>query len=228
MALTNSIRKSNLVAGPVILLGFGLLLAACSSVPATTPAPATSTLSAAPTAAPAPTATPTPITTSEVTYNQISFAYHLSIANIIIAATVPGQNAAPDAPYWAVFPTHTEFSLTGYPSKNTYHQPKLYVYPVADYEQVNPSAKESIQGLENVLADQSASPANNIPFLPLFNAAQVFRAQVQYVTFQNGRGVRFVAQYDQAPLPINNLEVFYTFQGLTDDGQYYVAAVFPV
>jgi hypothetical protein len=64
--------------------------------------------------------------------------------------------------------------------------------------------------------------------LPIFNAAQVFRSQVKYLNFQSGQGVRFVTQYDQAIMPVNNQEVFYTFQGLTSDGRYYIAAILPV
>ena len=67
-----------------------------------------------------------------------------------------------------------------------------------------------------------------MPFLPLFNAQQVMHAQVQYLDFKNGNGVRFLTQFDQAPLPINNFELIYTFQGLTRDGKYYIAAVLPV
>jgi hypothetical protein len=40
--------------------------------------------------------------------------------------------------------------------------------------------------------------------------------------------VRFLTQFDQGPLPINNAELIYTFQGLTDDGKTYIAAVLPV
>jgi len=40
--------------------------------------------------------------------------------------------------------------------------------------------------------------------------------------------VRFLTQFDQAPLPINNFELIYTFQGLMDDGKYYIAAIFPI
>jgi len=67
-----------------------------------------------------------------------------------------------------------------------------------------------------------------MPFLPLFNAMQVMHAQVQYMDFKNGSGVRFLTEFDQAPLPINNHELIYTFQGLTSDGKYYVAAILPV
>jgi len=34
--------------------------------------------------------------------------------------------------------------------------------------------------------------------------------------------------YGQAFYPVNNNSVFYTFQGLTDDSAYYIAAVLPV
>jgi hypothetical protein len=67
-----------------------------------------------------------------------------------------------------------------------------------------------------------------MPFLPPFNAAQVMHAQISYLDFENGQGVRYLTQFDQAPLPINSFELIYTFQGLTDDGQTYVAAVLPV
>ena len=53
-------------------------------------------------------------------------------------------------------------------------------------------------------------------------------ANIQYLDFKNGKGLRYLTQFDQAPLPINNNELFYTYQGLTDDGKYYVAAVLPV
>jgi hypothetical protein len=56
----------------------------------------------------------------------------------------------------------------------------------------------------------------------------MFHSTEQILTFQNGQGIRFLTQYGQAPYPVNNNSLFYTFQGLTDDGAYYVAAIFPV
>jgi hypothetical protein len=52
--------------------------------------------------------------------------------------------------------------------------------------------------------------------------------QVSYLDFQNGTGVRFLTQMGQAYYPINNRDLFYTFQGMTHDGKYYVAAILPV
>ena len=67
-----------------------------------------------------------------------------------------------------------------------------------------------------------------MPFLPLFNAAQVLHAKVEFMEFRTGKGVQYLTQFDQAPLPINNLELIYTFQGISSDGKYYIAAIFPV
>ena len=67
-----------------------------------------------------------------------------------------------------------------------------------------------------------------MPFLPLFNAAQMMHANLQYVDFQNGQGLRYVTQFSQAFVPISNYELIYTYQGLTSDGKDYVAAVLPV
>jgi hypothetical protein len=53
-------------------------------------------------------------------------------------------------------------------------------------------------------------------------------AHLEYLDFQSGQGLRYLTQFDQAFIPINNYELIYTYQGLTSDGKYYVAAVLPV
>ena len=85
-----------------------------------------------------------------------------------------------------------------------------------------------IDGLRELLATKPDLPADEIPVLPWINAAQVFRAQVSYLDFQNGSGVRFITHYRQDAAPVTDEEIFYTFQGLTDDGAYYVVASFPL
>jgi hypothetical protein len=198
------------------------LTAAAPSAPVVAPAEE-------PTRLPEPTAAPTamPANMGTASFNGISFDYDVSLAQQITTTTVPAQNPGADAPQWAIFPAYDEFNFVGYPSKNTYHRAHIEVYPVAEFEQMNPAAKDAIEKLKQLLAEMPASPSN-IPLLPIFNAAQVFRTQVKYLNFQSGQGIRFVTQYDQAYLPINNLEVFYTFQGLTSNGQYYVTAILPV
>lgn len=202
-----------------------------AAVEATTVAPAAPVVApvSEPALVPAPTAVPTvmPTNLGTATFNNWSFNYDLTLAQQITATALHGENPGQDAPYWAVFPQYDQFNFVGYPSKNTYHQPRIEIYPVAEFAQLNPAAKDQIEKLKQLLGDAPAAPAE-IPLIPIFNAAQVFRSQIKYLNFQSGQGIRFVTQYDQAIIPINNQEIFYTFQGLTSDGQYYIAAILPV
>lgn len=170
-----------------------------------------------------------------ISYGGVSFNLESSLGISIGARLVPTQAEDANGPAWSVHPQYTELVLGGYPSKNTYHQPRIEVYPVAAFEATSPGAKQIIERLKLMLASKSVlisgvslQPETSIPFLPLFNAAQIFHAKPEYLSFRNGTGVRFITQFDQAPIPVNNRETFYTFQGLTSDGQFYVVAILPV
>ena len=103
------------------------------------------------------------------------------------------------------------------------------VFSVEEYKKLD---KEIVSGeissLKKLLAAKPSQSSGNIPFLPVWNAAQVINAKVKYIAFQNGEGVRFLTQYGQDISPINNEALFYTFQGITNDGKYYVSAILPV
>jgi hypothetical protein len=102
----------------------------------------------------------------------------------------------------------------------------LYAYPINEYLQVNEDMAKPFNALKSVIEGQPLP--ENIPFLPAFNAAQMFHSNEKILEFQNGKGIRFLTQYGQAPYPVNNESLFYTFQGMTNDGAYYVAAVLPI
>jgi hypothetical protein len=67
-----------------------------------------------------------------------------------------------------------------------------------------------------------------LPFLPWINMQQAFCAQPEIIEFSGGKGIRYLSYYAQDPSPVLDYLVFYTFQGLTDDGQFYIAAFFPI
>jgi hypothetical protein len=67
-----------------------------------------------------------------------------------------------------------------------------------------------------------------MPFLPMREACQAFVARVRYVNFKNGKGVFFLTQWDRETTQINNQWLECAFQGITDDGRYWVYAEFPV
>jgi len=139
----------------------------------------------------------------------------------VIEAVLPG----PDRPWWEPMPQYTLLTLSGYLITDHLMKPQIYIYPAKDLG-VNEAAGKAVAELQELLQDQQAG--EELPFLPLFNAAQMMHAQVKYLDPQNGKGVRYLTQYTQGIVPINNHELIYTYQGLTSDGKYYVAAVLPV
>jgi hypothetical protein len=199
---------------------FLLLLSACQPVnlPTSLPPvqPTATTLPAQPPAAPQP-----PSGASA------DFTIDLSgVAQDQTVETVAAVPASADRPYWEAAPQHRRVTLQGYPVTSHLLKQQIFIYPVADLAEFNEGAGRMATDLQALL--QARQPVDRMPFLPLFNASQVMHAQAQYLDFKNGKGVRFLTQFDQAPLPVNNFELIYTFQGLTSDGKYYIAAVLPV
>ena len=132
-----------------------------------------------------------------------------------------------DAP-WDVAPTHSRFTLTDYPLQDKFHEPRIFVYPAGEYAGVNPTAAEQIDRLRKALTGATLL-AETLPTVPFFNAAPLIAAQIKILPFPNGGGgVRSLTQYAQYAAPINNNELFYHFQGLSGDGNYYVVAILPI
>jgi hypothetical protein len=140
--------------------------------------------------------------------------------------TVAAVPANDNAPYWEVLPEYTQLTLQGYPISNHLMKPQIFIYPAEDLGTVNEGAGQIVASLQTLL--QSPQEIPNMPFLPLFNSAQVMHANLQYLDFKSGRGLRYLTEFSQGILPVNNYELIYTYQGLTSNGKYYVSAVLPV
>jgi hypothetical protein len=65
-----------------------------------------------------------------------------------------------------------------------------------------------------------------IPDFPYEDAGHSIVSKFQYLAFRSGSGILFLTQYanEMEPNPVNNEELTLDFQGLTNDGRYYVAA----
>jgi hypothetical protein len=166
----------------------------------------------------------------EVTLEGLSVEIDIdpSLATGVTQEIVPAAETGENAPYWAAHPGYLQVSFENYVRENTFHPAQIYVYPVSAFEAVNEAAAERIAALRKILQERPLEAGDDIPFLPLFNAAQAIQGQFGYWAFEGGMGVRFITQYGQGVGPINNHELFYTFQGLTYDGDYYVATILPV
>ena len=122
---------------------------------------------------------------------------------------------------------YDDFKFTDYVLTESNNNPAIMVYSTHEMNKIDSIANEIIPQLKTVLNTQPEHP-EKLPFFPNWHAAQFTVMQVDYLTFENGKGVRYLTQYGQNYWPINNQSMFYTFQGITDDGKYYVSAIFPV
>ena len=108
-------------------------------------------------------------------------------------------------------------------------QAQLLIYPVEAYETMAADAgvdtvSERLDALRTLLEDRPETVEGEIPVLADFGGAvQDLIAQVQYLDFNGGSGIRFITHYGTDESPITDYDTFYTFQGLTDDGKYYIA-----
>lgn len=140
---------------------------------------------------------------------------------------VPSPSTDSEGPYFGQYPDYRSIVFTAYPLTESFHAPRIEIYPVAETEAMNEWATEEIEALRQLLLERTAD-IESMPFLPIFNAAQVMHAKVRYLEGEGSLGVRYLTQYGQGIVPINNHELFYTYQGLTADGRYYVIAILPV
>lgn len=154
----------------------------------------------------------------------VSFILPESIAS---SAEV-SQIAATDS-----FPAYTEITFEDYADEN---------YGARDTPRIRIFASDAFDGIES----QAAFGANVIDALPdliedrpdlgnydIFDnplpefspgAGFIMLAQKQYIDFLNGRGYRFIAAYAQNFVTTDNMLMEYRYQGLTDDGQFFVDA----
>jgi len=232
---------------------FSILLFACSvsttaTPPQVTPAlvapapvtlevptatePPTATQSPTATQPPAATATQAPTDTlapqTNATCNELALFVDPALASGFSCQSIAEVAGDPDAPGSPVNPKYTQVSLTGYTLSGRFFNPHIDVYPVQRLSELLPDRiPAKLAALQALIA---GGPTGNkgVAFLPNFNAAQEFFAKYQVLPFSGGNGIRYLTQYSQYADPINNHEVFYTYQGLTADGKYWISAILPI
>ena len=125
-------------------------------------------------------------------------------------------------------PAHDKITISGYTAAPSFHDPRIIIFPIADYIARDEYVAGPRDRLQQLLAARPQDPGDSLPFLPIWNAGPLFDTKFAYLDFQSGAGVRYLTQHGQASWPINNHDMFYTYQGLTSDGLYYVSAILPI
>jgi len=195
---------------PIFLLALMLLACSISNIPTQ------------------PAVTEPPVVTN-VTCNELAFYLDPALASGYSCETVAESPEGIE-----VYPQSTKLTLQGYVLADNFFTAFISVFPVQSYSDLLPdNIPGRVAALQALISGGSApvftaSFSSALPFLPTFNAAQVFFAEYQTLPFVSGGGIRFLTEYAQYYAPVNNYDLFYTYQGLTSDGLNWVSAILPI
>jgi hypothetical protein len=171
-----------------------------------------------------------------VDYQGISFICFSSLGASVWPEVLPAIPPNESAPFWEARPEHVRFTLAEAPGAAQHvpmgaalsNQAQVMVWPTDGFEALDRMVRLEFGDLRALLAERPAAIEGELPLLPLNNAGQMLHARVHYLDFANGSGVAYLTQFAMGPNAVNNQELLYTFQGFTDDREYYVAAFLPV
>ncbi|OGO23901.1 MAG: hypothetical protein A2Y54_00360 [Chloroflexi bacterium RBG_16_51_16] len=123
-------------------------------------------------------------------------------------------------PSFGEMPAHTKYGLENYLLVGSILQPQVTVFKADEYGAYSDLNQQTITGLK-------AYDPNSAGVLPEGLPEGMISAQIRSISFHNGHGLRYLTQPGQAATPIYNSSLFYFFQGITDDGSYFVSAILP-
>jgi hypothetical protein len=180
----------------------------------------------------------------------ISVSYEKHLAASAGAATVPAVLVSDQILFAEAHPAYVQIRFLGFPRDGVYqlpviepenNVPQVIIFQTSDFAGYGDDSPQGfvqqLGSLTEVLKSgvdpkRCALPLQGydtaLPFLPWINMRQSFCAQPQILEFDGGKGIRYLSYYAQDPSPVLDGSIFYTFQGLTDDGQFYISALFPI
>jgi len=163
-----------------------------------------------------------PSIATNVTCHELSLYLDPALASGYTCETIPESPEGME-----VYPQCTKLTLQGYVLSDKFFNPHISVFPVQRYNELLPDVIPGrISDLQALIG--GGAPGDSMPLLPVFNAAQEFYVKYEVLPFVSGEGIRFLTEYAQFYDPINNHDMFYTYQGLTTDGKYWISLIFPV
>ena len=125
--------------------------------------------------------------------------------------------------------------FSDYESISSSISPEVIFYRVDDLGQTSFDLMDLSMDLGDILSniDQGffdpASMETGIPFLPYQENEQQVNALSEKLEFSNGSGLRTITTFQDSISTSSGMSnLYYSFQGLSADGVYYISAVFPL
>jgi len=171
-----------------------------------------------------------------VAFDGIAFMFSEAIATgVQIEAVEAGTNVSPFMIQTAESPPHILFTFLDYiPSdseeidRENLRAPVIRVYETADlpdFELNGVTYADEAAALTDLLERRpDLTGEESLPFLPLIPGIQTLNARPRYLENDSIDGIAYLThRADRAGIVLEG-RVFYTFQGFSKDGRYYIAA----
>ncbi len=170
--------------------------------------------------------------TNTVSFNGVSFSFDSSIGTSANIVVYPGSGKNAQQP-GGPDPKHTTFMLyTQKPDDagggdSPVYENFVVVYKATDWKGYTDFEKR-VSEVEKLIAAGSdlntftppkGDTNKELPFLPIYPASQVMRAQAKYIKTDQVSGYSFISAYRQDVFPFISHDLVYLFVGLSADKQ---------
>ena len=173
------------------------------------------------------TATPTE-TGKEYTCENLSINAPSDLFSGIRCIQVPESGGTDRAP-WDIASSHTRIEFENYALLNTFHQPVIYLYPMDKLAEKDPLTADAISQTRAIIDGQKIDEKlETLPLVPQFNAAEMFHVKAKLLSFNEGKGFRYVTAYTQAVTKVTPDILLYVYQGISADGKWLVSVLMPI
>jgi len=152
-----------------------------------------------------------------ITFNNVSFTIPNGLS-LTVSPVISTDTEYPFIyPQEEPMPSHMRFEIGNYPiTSYPEHSNEILVFNAQKYAAYSANLQETVSAL--ITGQDAIAP------FPESLVDGYFFAQAAPIRFQNGHGVRYLEEVLTGIAPINNQELFYYFQGITDDGMYFISA----
>ncbi len=179
---------------------------------------------------------------STVAFEGVGFTFDQALGTSVNITQVPGEPPSPDEPF-SLGPRHLAFTPYG-PRQEGAKVPRpidapgvVRFYRTADLTDYDWASRQ-LEGLTSLLdqrpdlasrtADGDDGSTESLPFVLDGSAGQAIDARAHYVETPQLAGIAYVTVFRQDVYPFAASDFWYTFQGLSLDGAWYVAVDFAI
>lgn len=129
----------------------------------------------------------------------------------------------------------TSIYFSDFENYNSLISPQVTFYLIDDLSKTSFSLLDSVLSLSDIINNLRAGDMSvdaitvPVPFLPFQSDEQKAAILPKMIDFGMGSGIRTVVSF-QDPISANrsSTNLYYSWQGLSDNGRYYISAVFPL